>query len=345
MSSLPDKNLRIVAPLKLLLILTVVLSHSKPCTSQLDPTQWGAVICNVFAGMMAFNLGVPGFFLVSGYLFFSGVRELSKNIYFEKLRRRVRTLLIPYVIWDIFCCGLFLFKAYFLNKSSLGIIEPGGNIDMTAFLQGFIAIPAAQYMPYAFAFWFIRNLIVIVILSPLALAIARRWWAIATMLVLTIVIGNELYGFEFFTLGAAAAIRNFKPSRLKIKPIYSICAILTAFATEYGMQFIHASQPYVFLRYIVFALLFTAAVNIALRPHHEHLIPIGSTFFIYAFHQCFITITSNFWMSIIGTSTSLGAATCLLLDFATLLGVSVAVWACLRRICPRFLAVITGGRS
>ncbi len=339
-----ENKLQIVGTLKLLMILTIVLSHSRPSVSQLDPTQWGAVICKIFAGTIAFNFGVPGFFLVSGYLFFRGVSKLSKTTYADKLRRRIRTLLIPYIIWNIFCCGLFLFKVYFLNGPALGIVNAAGSIDLPAFLEGFIAIPCAKYMPYAFAFWFIRNLMVVVVLSPLALVIGRRLWAVALMLVVIVAFGNELYGFDFFTLGAAAAIHNLNPSSLKLKQRYVICAAVVAFALEYGMQFVVAHQPYVFLHYTVFALLFIVAINIALRVNCHSLL-VDSTFFIYAFHQCFITVSAKFWARLIGVSTSAGAVAYLLLEFTTLFGVSWIVWFALRSICPRFLAVITGGRS
>ena len=42
------------------------------------------------------RLAVPMFFLISGYFFFNGFTGWS---YFNKLRVRFRTLLVPYVFW------------------------------------------------------------------------------------------------------------------------------------------------------------------------------------------------------------------------------------------------------
>ena len=38
--------------------------------------------------------GVPGFFFISGYLFF-----LSKKTYLQKINTRIHTLLVPYLLW------------------------------------------------------------------------------------------------------------------------------------------------------------------------------------------------------------------------------------------------------
>ena len=40
--------------------------------------------------------GVPGFFFISGYLFF-----LSKKSYSQKIQDRAYTLLIPYLLWNL----------------------------------------------------------------------------------------------------------------------------------------------------------------------------------------------------------------------------------------------------
>ena len=42
---------------------------------------------------------VPIYFFISGYVFFLGVK-LTKEKYAQKLRNRVKTLLIPYLIWN-----------------------------------------------------------------------------------------------------------------------------------------------------------------------------------------------------------------------------------------------------
>ena len=43
---------------------------------------------------------VPTFLFLSGYLFFYGMNEWSKSNYFIKVRKRIRSLIIPYVLWN-----------------------------------------------------------------------------------------------------------------------------------------------------------------------------------------------------------------------------------------------------
>ena len=47
------------------------------------------------------RVAVPIFFLVSGYLFFVKLEEWNTNIWIDKLKKRVKTLLIPYVLWNL----------------------------------------------------------------------------------------------------------------------------------------------------------------------------------------------------------------------------------------------------
>ena len=46
--------------------------------------------------------GVPGFFFISGFLFF-----LSNKSYLQKIKARVHTLLIPYILWNLFMLALY----------------------------------------------------------------------------------------------------------------------------------------------------------------------------------------------------------------------------------------------
>lgn len=43
---------------------------------------------------------VPIYFFISGFVFFLGI-ELTKEKYIQKLKNRMKTLLIPYIIWNV----------------------------------------------------------------------------------------------------------------------------------------------------------------------------------------------------------------------------------------------------
>ena len=84
------------------LIFFIILLH---CYSVVRMEGTGATY---FCTLYPFSLwlgetGVPGFFFISGYLFF-----LSKKSYGQKLKTRVHTLLIPYLLWNGMLLALYL---------------------------------------------------------------------------------------------------------------------------------------------------------------------------------------------------------------------------------------------
>lgn len=194
-SVLPYNNIDIC---KLLLILAVVLIHSDFLGEYDDVAPLGALfikwLCQSIAGC-----AVPTFFIISGYLFFKGLVRFSPEVYLSKLRRRCHTLLIPYLIWNIIALVLLWVKWYCFHMPGLGVFTNDG-INLTALLKGFW-ITSAGY-PFEFAFWFIRNLIVFVVLSPLASWMSRNLWMVA------IALAFNIYGFEYFLLGAFIARRG-----------------------------------------------------------------------------------------------------------------------------------------
>ena len=46
------------------------------------------------------HIAVPMFFFISGFLFFNKLQKWNRTVYFDKLKKRIKTLLIPFVIWN-----------------------------------------------------------------------------------------------------------------------------------------------------------------------------------------------------------------------------------------------------
>ena len=86
---------------------SVVLSFAQSWFSRILPT-----------------VAVPLFFFFSGYLFFVGINRegrnrLNLNILLNKLKKRFRTLLIPYLIWNTIVILAFGFLHRFLPSLCL----------------------------------------------------------------------------------------------------------------------------------------------------------------------------------------------------------------------------------
>lgn len=94
------------------LLIGVVMIHCD-ITAQLHPelrNQWAGDVMYLFSNVIG-RFSVPMFFIISGYLFFrNGVFDTS--IYIAKLRSRVNTLLIPYLLWNLIGFIYFVIKHY-----------------------------------------------------------------------------------------------------------------------------------------------------------------------------------------------------------------------------------------
>lgn len=59
---------------------------------------------------VASHVCVPLFFIISGYLFFKNM--WSGSVYLTKIKRRARTLLVPFLIWNTIAVLLSVFTSF-----------------------------------------------------------------------------------------------------------------------------------------------------------------------------------------------------------------------------------------
>lgn len=93
LSNLEDRiNLqsRTLNAVKMLMILFVIFIHMNPTTERCGEVAmwWHSIVV----------VAVPVFFIISGYFFFYNVKEFNSFVYVTKLKKRGRTLLIPYLL-------------------------------------------------------------------------------------------------------------------------------------------------------------------------------------------------------------------------------------------------------
>ena len=55
---------------------------------------------------------VPTFYLISGYLFFIGLEKWNGKVYLNKLKKRIKSLLVPFLIWNTICILLPAFSMF-----------------------------------------------------------------------------------------------------------------------------------------------------------------------------------------------------------------------------------------
>ena len=165
------------------------------------------------------RIAVPIFFAISGYLFF--VNYISLKIsYLTKINKRVKSLLLPYITWSLFNLLLFFLLQnilkfdFFLNKK---------QIFQYTFHDFFHSI-FIQPIPYQL--WFIRDLFLICLFSPLIFKLLNKFKIIIIIFLFIIwlmnlnlvIIRNE--SLLFFVFGSYLSIYKI-PLQNKIISKYS----------------------------------------------------------------------------------------------------------------------------
>ena len=111
----------------------------------------------------------PIYFGLAGYLFYIGVSQGGE--FNNKLLKRIKTLLIPYLIWNVWNAGLMIALNYW--GIDIPLIAPIRYVfENISFLN---ALKWIFWMPAAGHLWFIRDLMLVSVLSyPLYYALRNN---------------------------------------------------------------------------------------------------------------------------------------------------------------------------
>lgn len=296
---------------------------------------------------------IPLFFLMSGYLFFSGT-EWSKTAYFSKLQSRARTLLFPFLFWNIAVMALIAAaqafpatRGYFSGKSAF--IADYGLWDYPQ------AILGINRYPIAFQFWFIRDLLVLVVLSPAIAFLIRRtplpFFAAATVLWFLRLDPPWLppsEGLLFFSLGGWMGMHGknlFGLDRFGLSAWLLYFPVAVADALTY-------QQPINLLPHRVGIVLgvigWLALTKYLSRPEplKRALLWLGGvSFWVYATHEPLLTIVKRLiYKAIRPESPLLDLALYFTLPLGVIL-LSIGLQQAASRLAPGLTAAVTGGRA
>ncbi len=187
-------------------------------TSPYGPGSFSAAVQG-FLGAGLGQIAVPGFFCMSGYLFFRGCgtdRLLGKEFYFEKWKKRIRTLVIPYLLWNLIYYGIYL-------AAGRAKPEPGVLLE---------AVFNYRFNP---VFWYLKELILLTVLTPVFFLLLRdrrfSVWVLAAVFLAAVYYArlpfhfvNEDAAFYYMT-GAALALHvgKWESDARKLKRLLSFC--------------------------------------------------------------------------------------------------------------------------
>ncbi len=247
------------------------------------------------------KVAVPVFFFMSGYLFFSNVKEWNLTVYREKMLRRVKTLLIPYLIWNL----LMAVKLKTFSWSMFWVYwKPAGTqIDWLGNEQ---LMTAPANMPL----WFLRDLIIVSLLAPIIYIGIRYlgYWLLGllTMCYLSgicaFIPGLSAYAVYFFTFGAFLSIR--KMDLVETMKRYELPAYILSVILAIAMICTYHTSTFSSLM-LVFRItgaiaVFCLASHISQKGHSPLC---DSAYFIYLAHYVFfMSFVDEAFFSIFDTS-------------------------------------------
>ncbi|MDR1895717.1 MAG: acyltransferase [Prevotellaceae bacterium] len=316
------------------------------------------------------NIAVPCFFMFSGFLFFYKT-EWNKKVYLNKIKSRTKTLIIPYVLWNIIAVFIFatlkLIKMdgsiaiYLKDLYDNGLCRIFWNYSVwgehETNMLGWL-IP--HYGPYLVPLWFLRDLIIMVFLSPLV-----YWFVKYTKYVGIILLGILYYtkigfiipGFStslfltaafFFCLGAYFSVheKNMVVSLRKGKLFWLLLAIVTLVLSTYydGSEMKKYFSPLYVLSGVI------TAVNISSFFIERKKIKVSDTlskasFFIYATHGILILSWTGRLFDKIFQSESV---IILLIRYICVplicVGICLSIYCLMKRFTPKILSLLTGNR-
>lgn len=332
--------------LKFILILGVVAIHSNVYIEvDGNASQVGYSIVDFFSAKFT-TVCVPCFFILSGYLYFNNIKKFTWGTYLSKAKSRIYTLLIPYLIWNTLDLILCILKYKYLGYPSYGVIDDDG-ISITRLLEGYWNYHDTY--PYAFAFWFIRNLIVFVIISPVAYLIGGiNVYILGAFLLVLGAFDVSLEEFEYFVIGCGIAT-FFKSQLMEMTKSVAIVGLIL----WVGISAVNVMMDFGPVGYLMkmictlgaFTALYYACQHLKISSENKAVgIAISSTFFIYAVHQSFCSITRDFYIGIFGIDSAVGGVVSFLLSFATMVVISFVVWLAMRKFMPGVTRILSGGR-
>jgi hypothetical protein len=319
--------------------------------------------------IVLFPVAVATFFFISGYLFFANAPVLTSNIYRYKIKRRLHSLIIPYFLWNSIAIlekvVLLTCAVWFANGSSADISEllsKGWHLfyDYTTGTVGVSLLGFKEFMslPCDGPLWFLRDLIVVSLLSPLIYLFVKRLkiWGMAILLIAYIfkiwfnLPGFSIDAFFYFTLGAYLSVNHQNIVAIAHRYRYFVIPMtLILFAFECYYDGISTPIGYyiapIYCILGVFALFYIAS-RLIMRYHIKpNKFLVSSCLFVYAIHTLGSTSFPRRIINIIIPGQSYIAESCrYILAIISAIVVCVALYAICRKYLPQITRILSGNK-
>lgn len=309
-------------------------------------------ITKVF-GLQFGELGVPAFFAISGYLFFYGYKQ-TVDSYLSKVKRRVHSLLIPYLFWNIFFLAVYYVAEYIPSVRELfnegrGLVQ---DYTLTDYLRALWAEERTG-APFLNQLWFVRNLMGLVVFSPLIYFLIKTCKG-GGIFIMAIgwYLGAEWYywvnTFFFFFLGAWFSMngRSFVGTINQYrKPIiisFVVLALLDLIFMNHPIShWFHRAELMLGTPFVLTVISWMVEKGYA----RDIKFLSASSFFVYVVHDPMLRFIRKFSLRFLDHTSDVQMILGYFMSIALDLLIVYLVYWLLSRYAPRFLSVVSGGRG
>lgn len=298
-----DLQSKVIAFMRFPLLVLLLFVH---CNFTTLGEEWASLpfasgFIHVFSQRVA-PIVFPISFFIAGFLFFK-TGQFSADIYVKKLIHRFQSLLMPFLLWNLLYLLLAIIIGLFTGKIPILDI-PFDDLTFTGGLKAFwdiSLIPGAHGIaaPIAIQFWFVRDLMVAMICSPL-IYFGVKWFIMLSgrrplvryLLFLAIVFalgycpqvtGISPDGWLFFAYGAYFGIKKkeFIVAMLPYAlPSFIVLAAIIGIEQLIPCEFVYR------LEYVVGLIFVISLTTVMVRAGtwYVNMTLSNGSFFIYAYH-------------------------------------------------------------
>lgn len=349
MTQYQSEKLKVLSFVAIILVLYIHSGfHDTP--NEIQGMAFNHYLQESISGMIG-RCAVPLFYAISGYLFFlntdKGILAIGR-----KMKKRIKTLLIPFVIAALF------FPAFYLLMELLPFTNTYINGDESFFKN--LQLPVNEIFtslfwhkpggttPWAFHLWFLRDLILIVAVSPLLYCVKKTIGGGILTFALFILSFCQIrcfpvYALFWFMAGDASLMKLNKADTYWI-PV--------AFIALSAAELIFSELPWKQVRIPIIALGIISIWNL-----YDRLVPISFelkkfkwlylgcqfTFFIYLFHEPTLNIIRKLLILPLGRS-SFGFAVNYLISPWIFAIMFIFIGYYFKKYLPRIYSICVGGR-
>ncbi len=302
------------------------------------------------------GLAVTLFSLISGYYLFAKGDRFTISHYIDILRKRFKTLLIPYVLWNLLCILALWLKNSIGLHLGIGFAFNAVEYDQVTNHSLFEMI----MWPIDSPLWYIRELIYMVLFSPLVYVLCRHRiiGVIIVLFLYALPVVAPYCNFHFplndiqvhFIVGAYLALHKWNILGIARRVRWLAYAVGGTYIVAIGMGMIGLHTHYTGILNAFFALaLINLGYELYVRKnalYHFFAENASATFFMYAAH--WILYINIIRWTLTAFLPSDGSMIDVCVHIATFILVSIATlytYRLMSRFMPYVLSFLSGGRG